>query len=116
MLVRVEAAGMCRTDFQLINGYFKEALNLSFPAIPGHEIAGSIAEIGGAVPATANLAIGDQVVVVGGWGDAPVGSVARATSRSAGMEHGQALADTEDTVNLSPSPTNTSSVLTRTSG
>lgn len=69
VLVRVEAAGMCRTDFQLVDGYFKEALDLAFPAIPGHEIAGSVAEIGDRVPATTGLAIGDQVVVVGGWGD-----------------------------------------------
>jgi alcohol dehydrogenase, propanol-preferring len=69
VLVRVEAAGMCRTDFQLIDGYFREALDLAFPAIPGHEIAGTVEEIGDLVPATANLAVGDQVVVVGGWGD-----------------------------------------------
>ena len=69
VLVRVEAAGMCRTDFQLIDGYFKDALNLAFPAIPGHEIAGSVEEIGDRVPGTSNLAVGDQVVVVGGWGD-----------------------------------------------
>lgn len=68
-LVRVEAAGMSRTDFQLIDGYFREHLDLAFPAIPGHEIAGSVAEIGDAVPATANLSVGDQVVVVGGLGD-----------------------------------------------
>jgi alcohol dehydrogenase, propanol-preferring len=69
VLVRVEAAGMCRTDFQLIDGYFKEALNLALPAIPGHEIAGSVAEVGEGVPANVKFAIGDQVVVVGGWGD-----------------------------------------------
>lgn len=69
VLVRVEAAGMCRTDFQLVDGYFRESLDLAFPAIPGHEIAGSVAELGDRVPATANLAIGDQVIVVGGWGD-----------------------------------------------
>jgi alcohol dehydrogenase, propanol-preferring len=45
VLVRVEG-GMCRTDVQLIEGYFKESLALKFPAIPGHEIAGSIAQIG----------------------------------------------------------------------
>jgi propanol-preferring alcohol dehydrogenase len=69
VLVKVEAAGMCRTDFQLVDGYFREHLDLAFPAIPGHEIAGSIAEIGEGVSATANLAVGDQVVVAGGWGD-----------------------------------------------
>jgi alcohol dehydrogenase, propanol-preferring len=69
VLVRVEAAGMCRTDVQMIDGYFKENLQLPFPAIPGHEIAGSVEQVGDAVPQSANLAPGDQVVVVGGWGD-----------------------------------------------
>ena len=68
VLVRVEGAGMCRTDVQMLDGYFKGALPLPFPAIPGHEIAGSIAEMGARVP-TAAFAVGDQVVVVGGWGD-----------------------------------------------
>jgi propanol-preferring alcohol dehydrogenase len=69
VLVRVEAAGMCRTDVQLIEGYFKDALPLKFPATPGHEIAGRVERIGNRVPSTSNLVIGDQVVVVGGWGD-----------------------------------------------
>ena len=69
VLIRVEAAGICRTDFQMVEGYFREALDLPFPAIPGHEIAGSVAELGSRVPASANLSIGDQVVLVGGWGD-----------------------------------------------
>lgn len=68
VLVRVEAAGMCRTDVQMLDGYFREALDLAFPATPGHEIAGAVASIGSGVPATAGLAEGDQVVVVGGWG------------------------------------------------
>jgi propanol-preferring alcohol dehydrogenase len=69
VLVRVEAAGMCRTDFQMVEGYFRESLSLPFPATPGHEIAGIVEEVGGAVPASTNLAVGDQVVVVGGWGE-----------------------------------------------
>jgi propanol-preferring alcohol dehydrogenase len=69
VLVRVEAAGMCRTDVQLVDGYFKDSIPLEFPAIPGHEIAGSVEQVGTQVPHTANLALGDQVVVVGGWGD-----------------------------------------------
>ena len=40
VLVKVEAGGICRTDVQLIDGYFKESLALKFPAIPGHEMAG----------------------------------------------------------------------------
>lgn len=69
VLIRVQAAGMCRTDVQMLDGYFREyGLELAFPATPGHEIAGVIEKMGAAVPATAGLAQGDQVVVVGGFG------------------------------------------------
>jgi propanol-preferring alcohol dehydrogenase len=69
VLVRVEAAGICRTDVQMVDGYFKDYLPLEFPATPGHEIAGAVERIGNKVPAISGLSIGDQVVVVGGWGD-----------------------------------------------
>ena len=68
-LVRVGGAGMCRSDVQLVDGYFAEAIKPNFPIIPGHEIAGLIAAVGDRVPASAQLAIGDQVVVAPGWGD-----------------------------------------------
>lgn len=67
VLVRVQAAGMCRTDVQMVDGYFT-AFQLPFPATPGHEIAGIVESLGKGVPAHANLAVGDQVVVVGGYG------------------------------------------------
>src|ERR1700761_6581074 len=69
VLVRVGGAGMCRSDVQLIDGYFAEALKTVFPITPGHEIAGLVASIGEQVPESARLAIGDQVVVAAGWGD-----------------------------------------------
>src|SRR5215469_3954983 len=68
VLVRVGSCGMCRSDVQLVDGYF-EALNLKLPITPGHEIAGLVEKIGDGVPATAQLAVGDQVVVATGWGD-----------------------------------------------
>jgi len=68
VLVRVGGCGMCRSDVQLIDGYF-EALNAKLPITPGHEIAGLVEAIGDSVPATAQLAVGDQVVVATGWGD-----------------------------------------------
>ena len=37
VLVRVAAAGMCRTDFQLVDGYFREAFDPQFPLTLGHE-------------------------------------------------------------------------------
>lgn len=69
LLVKVAAAGMCRTDFQLIDGYFHSNLPMEFPATPGHEIAGTVARVGAAVPAAAGLTEGDQIVVFGPHGD-----------------------------------------------
>ncbi len=69
VLLKVSAAGMCRTDAQLLDGYFKDYHPLTFPMTPGHEIAGTVEKIGSLVPKAAGLAEGDQVVVVGGWGD-----------------------------------------------
>lgn len=69
VLVKVGGAGMCRTDFQLIDGYFHSNLPMDFPVTPGHEIAGTIDRIGSAVPAAAGLSEGDPVVVFGPHGD-----------------------------------------------
>jgi len=68
VLVRVGGAGMCRSDVQLIDGYFA-GLKLEFPITLGHEIAGLVAAIGERVPQSSQLAVGDQVVVAAGWGD-----------------------------------------------
>ena len=68
VLVKVGGAGMCRTDSQLIDGYFHSALPLDFPVTPGHEIAGWVDGIGAEVPKSA-LTEGDQIVVDGSWGD-----------------------------------------------
>lgn len=69
VLVCVGGAGMCRSDVQLVDGYFAEVLKPQLPITPGHEIAGLVAALGERVPASALLAIGDQVVVAAGWGD-----------------------------------------------
>jgi alcohol dehydrogenase, propanol-preferring len=67
--VRVGGAGMCRSDVQLIDGYFAEALRPTFAVTPGDEIAGPVTAIGDRVPQSAQVAIGDRVVVSPGWGD-----------------------------------------------
>jgi alcohol dehydrogenase, propanol-preferring len=69
ILVKVGAAGMCRTDLQLVDGYFEKYAPLQLPITLGHEIAGTIDKIGNLVPKTVGFEEGDQVVVVGGWGD-----------------------------------------------
>ncbi|TDC15543.1 NAD(P)-dependent alcohol dehydrogenase [Streptomyces sp. 8K308] len=68
VLVKVGAAGMCRTDVQLVDGYFQKYSSFDFPVTPGHEIAGEIVRVGSAAEATGRR-VGDQVVVVGGIGD-----------------------------------------------
>lgn len=69
VLVKVTAAGMCRTDVQLLDRYFEKYAQIPLPITLGHEIAGSVEKIGTMVPKTAGFEEGDQIVVVGGWGD-----------------------------------------------
>lgn len=69
VLVKVAAAGMCRSDFQLVDGYFREGIPISFPITPGHEVAGTVSAIGADVPSSAGLAEGTLIVVNPNWGD-----------------------------------------------
>jgi len=69
VLLKVAATGMCRSDYQLIDGYFRAGLPVEFPFIPGHEVAGTIADLGADVPNSAGLSEGDLVVVDPNWGD-----------------------------------------------
>jgi alcohol dehydrogenase, propanol-preferring len=67
VLVRVEATGLCHSDLHLINGDWKKTIPLELPKVPGHEIAGSIEEIGESVPKNL-FSRGNIVAVSGGWG------------------------------------------------
>ncbi|MEV4804375.1 alcohol dehydrogenase catalytic domain-containing protein [Nonomuraea sp. NPDC049421] len=67
MLVKVRATGMCRSDFQLIDGYFP--IELGFPYIPGPEVSGEVPRLGSGVPVAAGLSEGDLVVINPAWGD-----------------------------------------------
>ncbi|WP_254511538.1 NAD(P)-dependent alcohol dehydrogenase [Anatilimnocola floriformis] len=69
VLVRVQACGMCRSDVQLVDGYFRRYNDIPTPIIPGHEITGLVDKLGGLVPKASGLAEGDHVVVAPGWGD-----------------------------------------------
>ncbi len=57
--IKVAACGVCGTDRAFVGGGFP---GLSWPLTPGHEIAGTIAEVGAGVD---NFAVGDRVAV--GW-------------------------------------------------
>lgn len=68
VLVKVKAAGVCHSDLHLWEGGYDTGSGfmkvtdrgVKFPVIPGHEIVGTISEIGSAVK---GLAVGDNVLV-----------------------------------------------------
>jgi D-arabinose 1-dehydrogenase-like Zn-dependent alcohol dehydrogenase len=57
--LRVEACGVCHSDFLTVEGHWP---GISYPRVPGHEIAGSIDALGRDVP---GWAVGDRVGI--GW-------------------------------------------------
>ena len=69
LLINVKACGMCRSDVQLIDGYFRPYNDIPTPITLGHEITGVVHTIGAAVPKAAGLKEGDHVAVAPGWGD-----------------------------------------------
>jgi NAD+-dependent secondary alcohol dehydrogenase Adh1 len=60
VIVRVGAAGLCRTDLHIQEGQWAEKSGVALPYTPGHENAGWVHEIG---PAVTNAAVGDTVIV-----------------------------------------------------
>src|SRR5262245_52147979 len=69
VLVQVRACGMCRSDVQLVDGYFRKYADIPTPITPGHEITGVVHKLGGLVPRSVGYQEGDHVVVAPGWGD-----------------------------------------------
>ncbi|MCV7400809.1 alcohol dehydrogenase catalytic domain-containing protein [Mycobacterium fragae] len=57
--IAVSACGVCGTDRAFVHGGFPD---MSWPLTPGHEIAGTVAEVGAGVT---DFAVGDRVAV--GW-------------------------------------------------
>jgi NAD+-dependent secondary alcohol dehydrogenase Adh1 len=60
VVVRVGAAGLCRTDLHIQEGQWAEKSQVALPYIPGHENAGWVHEVGSAVT---NVQVGDTVIV-----------------------------------------------------
>src|SRR5687768_4152125 len=67
VLIRVGGCGVCRTDLQMIDGYFREYVAMKLPITPDHETAGWVEEIGSTVP-EGIIEKGDLVAVFGPWG------------------------------------------------
>ena len=57
VLVKVKAAAICHSDVDIIDG--RRQHSITFPIIPGHEFAGTIAEVG---KLAIGLNVGDKVV------------------------------------------------------
>lgn len=61
VLVRVDAVGICRTDWHQWNGDWEWlGFNFPLPTIPGHEFAGTVVEVGAAVT---RIKTGDRITV-----------------------------------------------------
>ncbi|MHB1568417.1 MAG: NAD(P)-dependent alcohol dehydrogenase [Solirubrobacteraceae bacterium] len=60
VIVRIGAAGLCRTDLHIQEGQWAEKSQVVLPYIPGHENAGWVHEIGSGVT---NVEVGDTVIV-----------------------------------------------------
>src|SRR3954453_12169714 len=60
VIVRIGAAGLCRTDLHIEEGQWAEKSGVELPYTPGHENAGWVHETGSAVE---NVAVGDTVIV-----------------------------------------------------
>jgi NAD+-dependent secondary alcohol dehydrogenase Adh1 len=60
VVVRIGAAGLCRTDLHIQEGQWAEKSQVKLPYTPGHENAGWIHEVGSGVT---NVEVGDTVIV-----------------------------------------------------
>ena len=60
VVVRIGAAGLCRTDLHIQEGQWAEKSGVVLPYTPGHENAGWVHEVGSAVT---SVEVGDTVIV-----------------------------------------------------
>jgi len=60
VVVKIGAAGLCRTDLHIQEGQWAENSQVKLPYTPGHENAGWIHEVGAGVT---NVEVGDTVIV-----------------------------------------------------
>src|SRR3989440_8030698 len=60
VVIRIGAAGLCRTDLHIQEGQWAEKSGVKLPYTPGHENAGWVHEVGSAV---SNVEVGDTVIV-----------------------------------------------------
>jgi propanol-preferring alcohol dehydrogenase len=64
LLLEVRGAGLCHSDLHIM-GYPEGTLPFPLPFTLGHEVAGTVVELG---PGTTGVALGESVLVYGPWG------------------------------------------------
>jgi NAD+-dependent secondary alcohol dehydrogenase Adh1 len=60
VIVKIDAAGVCRTDLHIIEGQWAERTGIELPYVIGHENAGTVVEVGEAVT---TVTAGDKVIL-----------------------------------------------------
>ncbi|MCK8642368.1 NAD(P)-dependent alcohol dehydrogenase [Mycobacterium colombiense] len=60
VIVRIGGAGVCRTDLHILEGQWAQKSGVTLPYTIGHENAGWVHAVGGAVT---NISVGDKVIV-----------------------------------------------------
>src|SRR2546430_11724468 len=60
VLVRVTGAGVCHRDLHIVEGVWKEKVQVSLPYTLGHENAGIVEEVG---PAVTSVRKGEKVIL-----------------------------------------------------
>ncbi|RKE18578.1 NADP-dependent oxidoreductase [Streptomyces sp. TLI_171] len=92
VLVEVGAAGVNPLDRKLRAGELAGVFPVTFPSVPGYEVAGTVAAVG---PEVTGFAVGDEVfgaVTGGGYAERALASAARLTHRPASLDRELAAA------------------------
>ena len=64
IVIKVSACGVCRSNLHMVEGDWLPGTPASFPVIPGHEVTGTVAQLG---PGVTSVSRGDRLGVAPIW-------------------------------------------------